>query len=173
MTSAKWQTYVVVGTCVVIILVVGISIISKTSKQPSAPAVPLTQGVPASSVPSNPSGYVAGVPKGAALTQTVSEAPAAPSATERLRVFQMSASEGGYLPSTITVNKGDIVNIKLTALAGDYDFSMPYTGMYQSVKQGETKQIGFGAVTAGTFTFECRSFCPAGGKITGSVIVLP
>lgn len=113
------------------------------------------------------------VPKDAKPTAPQAEAPATPGATEKLGIFEMRVSSNGFEPNSITVNKGDVVQIRLTAQGGDYDFTVPYGGLYTEVKEGETKQITFGATSVGTFSFMCRDFCPAGKTITGSIIVLP
>ena len=96
-----------------------------------------------------------------------------PGAEEKFGIFDMTVSSAGFNPENITVNLGDVVQIKLTAQGGDYDFAVPWSGLYTEVKERETKQITFGATSAGTFVFMCRDFCPAGKTITGSIIVLP
>lgn len=112
------------------------------------------------------------IPAGAALTKPTMSSPAAPGADESLGIFNMTASHAGFNPSTVTVKMGSVVQIRLTALDENYDFSMPYQGLYSSVAQGETHQIGFGATTVGTFEFFCRDLCPH-GKIQGKVIIIP
>ncbi len=71
------------------------------------------------------------------------------------------------------MNLGDVVQIRLTAVGGDYDFAVPWSGLYTAVKEGETKQITFGATSAGTFVFMCRDLCPGGRTINGSIVVIP
>lgn len=125
--------------------------------------------------PSNapPPTYTSEVPLDATPTAPVVEAPAAPGRDERLGIFDMTVSAAGYNPSALTVKLGDLVQIRLTAAGGDYDFSMPWSGLYQSVKKGETKQISFQTTAVGTYLFQCRDFCPSGKTINGQVIVLP
>ncbi len=127
-------------------------------------------------VTSNPAAnyYSSEVPKSAELTKPVSEAPAFIGATdEKFRIFEMQVSKNGYSPDNFTVNLGDTVQIKMTAVDGDYDFSMPWSGLYKFAKKGENKNITFGVRSAGTFNFECRDHCPAGNVIKGTVVVLP
>ena len=108
----------------------------------------------------------------AELSESAVEAPAAPGAEEKFGAFNMTVSSAGFSPNEITVGKGDVVQIRLTAEGGDYDFSMPYTGHYVVVPEGETKQITFGINTVGTYAFMCRDYCH-GKTISGSLIVLP
>ncbi len=113
------------------------------------------------------------VPKDATLTPPVHEAPAAPNVPQTLGIFDMTVAAKGFDPASITVKNKNLVTINLTAADGDYDFSMPYTGLYTLVKKGETKQISFQTTGTGTFVFECRDHCPSSGKIQGTVVVIP
>ena len=118
--------------------------------------------------------YTLEVPKGAELTKPVFEAPAAPNAVkEKARTFEIKISKDGYSPNNLTVNFGDIVNIKITSVDGDYDFSLPWINSYLIVKRGETKTATFGVTDAGTWNFSCRNYCPPGKIIKGAIIVLP
>ena len=117
--------------------------------------------------------FVQEIPQNATATTPVASAPAAPNVLEKLNFYDMKADKNGFTPSNIAVKNGDLVQIKLTSMDGDYDFSMPYTGMYIFVKKGETRDISFQTTGAGTFLFECRDYCPAGGKIQGEFVVMP
>ncbi len=113
------------------------------------------------------------VPENAEPTPPVAEAPAAQGAEEKWRRLEITMSSAGFEPNEITVNKGDVVQIRLTAQGGDYDIQIPYTGHYAKVSNGETKEISLGVNTVGKYTFSCRDYCPAGKVISGSLIVLP
>jgi heme/copper-type cytochrome/quinol oxidase subunit 2 len=117
--------------------------------------------------------YSAEVPKNSKPTDAVSVAPAAPNSSASLGKYNLVATENGYEPSVLTVKEGDFVQINFSASGDSYDFSMPYSGLYQSVKNGESKDISFQLTSSGTFIFECRDLCPKSGKIEGKVIVLP
>ena len=109
-------------------------------------------------------------------TTPASVAPAAPNnpgGVEQLRTINLKATVSGFDPNNIAVYEGDTVRIMFTAVDGDYDISIPYTGSYQLAKKGETQPIGLGATTVGTYTFLCRDHCPAGKTIEGSFVVLP
>ena len=105
------------------------------------------------------------------LTQPKVSAPAAPGVKAQLRVFDMSASENGFIPEQIVVNQGDTINVKLKAPTVGYDIALPDLGLYQSVDQGVEKTLAFQALTPGTFTYLCRDMCPGGKEIKGSLIV--
>lgn len=113
------------------------------------------------------------VPKNAKPTVPAAQSVAAPGAEEKFGIFNMTVSSAGFNPENITVNLGDVVQIRLTAVGGDYDFAVPWSGLYTAVEEGGTKQITFGATSAGTFVFMCRDFCPGGRTIKGSIVVLP
>ncbi len=122
-------------------------------------------------------GYSPEIPKDV-VTTTVgkAEAPASgnPSLDTKMRFYDMKATVRGFSPSNIAVNKGDTVEIDFTAVDGAYDLDFPYLGAYFStVKKGEMKKFPFDTSIPGTFIFECRNSCPPGGKIQGTLIVLP
>jgi len=118
--------------------------------------------------------YTPEVPKDAKVTKATVEAPASPNnPNEKLRIFDLAVSVNGYQPDNFTINKGDTVQIRMKAVDGDYDFSLPWGGLYQSAKKDETKSIAFGATTPGTYIFQCRDHCPAGKIIKGTIVVLP
>jgi heme/copper-type cytochrome/quinol oxidase subunit 2 len=171
MEKKKW--YGIVAACVIVACVVLAVVLQREE-----PTVPGTQETPvAPAGPSGPTleneGYVSDIPQDAVVTTPAAEAPAAPNVTERFRVYGISVTVDGYTPDTIVVNKGDVVQLNLTAVDGPYDFSMPYNGLSQSMAKGETKQVNFGATAEGTFEFRCSAVCPASGTIRGKFIVLP
>ncbi len=120
-----------------------------------------------------PPTYTSDVPKDAQLDEPETEVPAAPGTDETLGIFNIKVSKDGYEPSTLTVKKGNLIQINLTAVDGDFDFSMPYKSLYQFVKKGETKQVSFGVKTSGTYNFMCRDYCPGNKVIEGKLIVIP
>ncbi|MDP3975044.1 MAG: cupredoxin domain-containing protein [Candidatus Jorgensenbacteria bacterium] len=116
------------------------------------------------------------VPVGATPTVPKNEAPASANVEldTKIKFFDMRAARGGFVPSSITVNKGDSLSVDFTATDGDYDLDIPYLGAYFSVvREGTTRKLPFDTSLPGTFTFQCRDYCPSGGVIRGSLIVLP
>lgn len=173
MTKKQVVTLVIVAVIVVVGIVVGVTTRQKgvfirgdekgrgvveEITAPTGEAVPV---------------FTSEVPAGAEPTEPAISAPAAPDRTEKLNIFNMAVSAAGYEPDSITVKKGDIMTIRLTAQGGTYDVQIPYTGHYAKVSNGETKEVSVGMNTAGTYTFLCRDFCPQGRTISGSIIVLP
>ncbi len=86
--------------------------------------------------------------------------------------FTMTAKNWEFDPSTITVNKGDIVDITLTSADVDHGFFIPDLNVEQKVKAGETVNFRFVASKQGTFTFHCDVYCGAGHReMEGQLIV--
>ncbi len=171
MTKKQITIVIVLGVVVFGGIVIGIFFRNAQTPQ-NGPAAP--EGNPSSGETVISKGeYTSEVPKNATLTVPVHEAPAAPNVPQTLGIFSMTVSENGFNPDSITVKNGNLVQINLTAVGVDFDFSMPYTGLYTMVKKGETKQVSFQTTGTGTFVFECRDHCPPSGKIQGTVIVIP
>ncbi len=173
MSRKQLVTLVVAGTIVVIGIIFGVltrksGVLipeSKEEKKEEEIALPITgEEIPV---------FTPQLPQDTKPTIPQISAPAAPGRDEKVGIFEMKVSAAGFEPNSITVSKDDIVQIRLTAEGGDYDFSMPYNGLYTKVSNGETQQISFGVNTAGTYGFTCRDFCPPGKIISGSIIVLP
>jgi len=166
-----------IGWGAVLVVVATAAILLFFWNVPKSP-VPVPGGAPpetplGSRATSAPATFSPTVPRGAALTEAVSEAPAAPGAAERFKIVDLAVTERGYNPATLTVRMGDITQVRFSALDGEYDLFVPYAGLYQSVRRGETKYITFQATTVGTFKFFCRDHCPSGGRIEGLLVVLP
>lgn len=134
----------------------GIDLLQKKSATTSAPAT-----------------FSPEVPKDAVISVPVSSAPTPAGNGNIFGVYAISASASGYSPNSITVKKGDVVKIELTAVDAKYDFSLQGYGNYIVAERGEMKKVSFMPDTVGTFLFTCRDFCPAGKKIQGTLIILP
>ncbi len=132
------------------------------SENPTPVQTPLSEGVK----------YSGEVPKNAELSIPLETAAVGDGKSE-LGFFTLKASKSGFVPSTITVKKGNLIQFDFASEDGDYDFFIPANSVYHLVKEGETKKILMQLVDSGTFVFECRDFCPAAGKISGQLIVLP
>lgn len=90
----------------------------------------------------------------------------------KLGTFEIRISSGGYTPNELTVKKGDVVQIRVSAVDADYDFTIPYIGIYQFIEKGDAKTVSFRATDVGTLAFTCRDNCPRSGK-EGKLIVIP
>ncbi len=178
MSMTRKQIIILGALVFFFILVAGIGFLRKNnnpansfSGSPTAPAS--VQKLFPRNATGTAAAYSNEVPVGALPTKPASEVPAAANTQAQLGIFDMTVGASGYSPATLTVRQGNLVQIKLTATDGNYDFSLPYLGIYASVNKGETKNISFGATTSGSYIFECRDFCPSGSKIQGALIVLP
>ena len=86
--------------------------------------------------------------------------------------IDMTANDFKFDPSTITVNKGDKVKIKVTSTDVNHGISIPDYGISQKVDVGKTETIEFIADKSGEFTFFCNVFCGSGHKeMKGKLIV--
>jgi len=103
----------------------------------------------------------------------VSVSKAAPGVSAKLRVFNISAQNDLYSPSTVIIKAGDTVHINFTAVDKTYDITFPDYGMKQIVNKGQTKVLEFQAVTTGKFTYYCALCGGLGSKAIGYVIVAP
>ncbi|MBI5732557.1 cupredoxin domain-containing protein [Candidatus Jorgensenbacteria bacterium] len=165
------------GGIALALIIIAVAVLWGTEKSITSP-LPVNQPAyvtPAVTEPT-PLTYTKSVPKDAVLTEPKHEAPANPNpvSTAKARYFDLKATASGFSPSTITVNKGDTVYIDFSAVDGSYDFDIPYLGAYFSVvKQGSNRRLPFDVSVSGTFTFECRDYCPKGEIIKGSLVVLP
>jgi len=117
--------------------------------------------------------YTAEIPTGTVETKPEKEAPAAPNVTAKLGIYDLLMTRNGFSPSSVTVKKGNLATISITAVDADYDVKIPYMEMWTTIKKGEKKNLSFQTNTSGTFVFECDKLCPVGGKVQGTLIVLP
>lgn len=93
-------------------------------------------------------------------------APASPGGSESIRKFDIKIQEDKFSPDTVIVNKGDIIQLSITALDKNYDFTQPDFGFKKSIPRGQTQEIGFQASAVGKFTFFCSA---CGGPDKGPV----
>lgn len=112
-----------------------------------------------------------GVSENVAVPEIVSSAN--PTSDASYRSFSISAEDGKFQPNTVIVEQGDVVNLNITAVDRDYDFTQPDYGFKESIPKGTSKRIQFGATASGKFTFFC-SVCggPEEGPI-GFIIIAP
>jgi len=92
--------------------------------------------------------------------------PASPGGSESLRRFSLEIQGDKFSPDTVIINKGDVVELSITALDKNYDFTQPDFGFKKSISRGQTQEIGFQASAVGKFTFFCSA---CGGPDKGPV----
>lgn len=117
--------------------------------------------------------FKAEVPANAVPSTATVEAPAAPHSAQKLKVFDLKITANGYEPGSFTARRGDVVQIRVTAVGGNYDLEFPYLHLYQSVRAGETKPVSFGVDFTGTVDFLCRDFCGTNRAMKGTFIAIP
>ncbi len=89
------------------------------------------------------------------------------------KTFTLKATQKGFIPESITVNKDDVLVLNFDASDAEYDFDIPYLGAYFfPVKKGTVKRLSVETHTSGVFVFRCRDACGT-KSIQGSLIVLP
>jgi|YelNatPaOPRAMG01_1025707.scaffolds.fasta_scaffold62196_3 hypothetical protein len=90
-----------------------------------------------------------------------------------LRQFEIKAQNGKYDPSIIVVNEGDLVNIVLNAIDGDYNMYFPDFGNTIMAKKGALGRGQFTASPYGQYKFFCdpktTPTCPP--NMSGTLIV--
>lgn len=170
--TKKQITYLSVGIIIVLALVAyGVFFTGIGEKKPSV--ITEEESKTAAEERLEAQKYTPEVSKDVKPTTPKFESSIAPNVKGKIGAFDLKITKDGFNPQEIIVNNGDFVQLVVVAEDGDYDVSVPYLGLYQSLKKGEIKQIGFSATAPGSFMIECRDFCPSAGKIQGQLIVLP
>ena len=99
--------------------------------------------------------------------QTKTQVPAA-----TVKTFNMVATDFAFTPSTITVNEGDTVRIKLSSSEGTHGLVIPDFAVNKVVSPGAPVVLEFVANKKGTFGFRCSVMCGEGhGDMKGTLIV--
>ncbi len=86
--------------------------------------------------------------------------------------IQMTARKYKFDPGVITVKKGDVVRLIITAQDRKHGFQLKEFGIDQELPKGTPTTVEFTADKAGTFEFKCSVFCGFGhGKMKGKLVV--
>ncbi len=102
-------------------------------------------------------------------TQTL---PTQTASTGEVKEFTMTAKRFEFVPSAITVNKGDTVKITITSTDVAHGFNLPDFGVNERLDPGKPVKVEFVADKQGTFTFACSVPCGSGhGGMRGQLIV--
>ena len=92
--------------------------------------------------------------------------------TGETKQFEITARQFGFEPNTITVNKGDMVKLKITSVDVVHGFAINEFGVNEQLEPGKTVNVEFVAGKSGTFAFYCAIVCGAGhGGMRGQLIV--
>ena len=90
-----------------------------------------------------------------------------------VKAFSITARQWEFEPSTITVNKGDTVQLTLTSVDVKHSYSISAFGVNEVLTPGATVETSFVADKVGTFTSACNVPCGKGHVgMTGKVVVL-
>lgn len=110
-------------------------------------------------------------PEGVAVPKN--EVKAAPQTSELLRFYDVKIENGKFTPSIIVVKQGDVAQVNMTAVDGDYDFTLPAFGVTVPLKKGVTRKLDLSTPESGAFQFYC-SLCggPEKGPV-GTLSVVP
>lgn len=102
-----------------------------------------------------------------ALAEVMMEAP-----QKDAKEFTMTAFQFDFDPSIITVQKGDLVRLKITSTDVDHGIAIPEFNVKANLPANEEVMIEFEADQAGEFTMFCSVMCGAGHRdMKGMLIV--
>ncbi len=88
------------------------------------------------------------------------------------RVFNMTAKQFEFIPSTITVDRGDNVRLQVTSADVAHGIAIAAFGIDETLPPGQKVTVEFFAENAGTFPFECSIYCGSGHSgMTGQIVV--
>ncbi|MFA5871053.1 MAG: cupredoxin domain-containing protein [Candidatus Paceibacterota bacterium] len=85
------------------------------------------------------------------------------------RQFEMKGEGGKYVPSTLVVNEGDVIDINFTAVDAKYNVFFPDFGVYRTIEKGASMKIQFQGYPFGKYGFYCKDIC--GKDVVGTLIV--
>ncbi|MBI4087634.1 MAG: cupredoxin domain-containing protein [Candidatus Liptonbacteria bacterium] len=117
-----------------------------------------------------PSAGAKNVPANVAVPKAISKS--GPLSDASYRSFTVAADGGRFMPDTVIVKQGDTVDLNITAVDGDYDFTQPDFGFKTVIAKATTQNIQFQATATGRFAFYC-SLCggPSQGPLGYIVVV--
>lgn len=168
MMSARQKIIVGISVAVVLLLVL-VGITTKKNDDAVKENVGEEEGGEAAE---NKSDFTREVPENVELTKPLQASPVREGSSEKLGIFNLEMTKAGFAPDAIAATQGDIVQILLRAVDADYDFAIPYIGIYKFVEKGGEGMVSFEATDVGTMVFQCKDRCPAsGGK--GKLIIAP
>jgi|SRR3989338_5767360 len=89
-----------------------------------------------------------------------------------VKEFTMTAKKFEFMPSAITVNKGDKVKITITSIDATHGFLLPDFNINEKLEPNKPVIVEFVADKAGAFTFRCNIICGSGhSSMSGALIV--
>jgi cytochrome c oxidase subunit II len=82
--------------------------------------------------------------------------------TSDVKEFDIIAKQWEFVPSTIQVNLGDTVRLKITSLDVTHGIAIPELKINEQIPPQKTKIIEFIASQKGEFPLICSVYCGAG-----------
>jgi nitrosocyanin len=137
------STYIAI---IILIVLVGGFLLWNQSKKAEAPAQNTDTSVPAEVESPTP------VPPQNNVNEPTVEKPA----TAPVKEFTVTAKNFSFMPSTLTVKKGDKVKITFKNTQGFHDFRIDEYGVASTQQQAPSEQVlEFTADKAGSFEYYC------------------
>ena len=88
------------------------------------------------------------------------------------KTIQMTARKYQFEPAVVTVKQGTRVKLILTAVDHDHGFKLAAYGIDEKLPKGVPTPVEFTADKAGTFAFNCSTFCGLGhSRMKGQLVV--
>ncbi|HUA57074.1 MAG TPA: cupredoxin domain-containing protein [Candidatus Sulfotelmatobacter sp.] len=88
------------------------------------------------------------------------------------RVVEIAVKKFEYIPSEVTLKKGQPVRLELTSLDRLHGFDLPDLGIRADVKPDETAVLHLVPQKTGQFVFHCDIFCGDGHEDLQGVITV-
>ncbi len=138
-----------------------------TTAEPAAPpAAPLVAQPAASEPPATPPATPPPSPP------TTPPTPPATPPSPVVQEFSVTAKQFEFVPSTITVNQGDTVRLRVTSQDVNHGLLISGYNKSMDLQPGKEAVLEFVADQKGEFAFSCSVFCGSGhGGMRGSLIV--
>jgi len=89
-----------------------------------------------------------------------------------INTYRVTATSEGYSPWKLIAEENSVIHIDLTSAGGTYDWYIPELGYNVSSSDGETKYLRFLAPPQGVYRITCNEYCPSGGNLIGSLIIV-
>lgn len=133
---------------------------------------PVAQTTDATPAPATADTKVSASTKAEVKVTTPKKITPAPVAEAAVKKFSITAQNWSFSPSTITVNKGDKVELSIKSVDVNHGFFLSAFNVNKQLKPGETATASFTADKAGSFSFACSVFCGSGhASMSGTLIV--
>lgn len=92
--------------------------------------------------------------------------------TGEVKQFTMTAKQWEFQPASITVNKGDLVQLSITSIDVSHGFGLPDFGVSTVLRPGQTTNVEFVADKVGRYTFFCIVSCGLGHSNMRGILIV-